>query len=110
MISILLFAALLILILNLGCATVNVKNVRFCGDKGEQGAVCDWTLGGPTEHLSKPVWDEARLGMACTDMDSVTSILGVIKKLCFDSRRCTYDERREIEALIIRVMEISESQ
>ena len=89
-----------------GCATVKVPNVEFCADKGMEGAVCDFTNDGPETHLNKLEWDQKRFGMACTDVESVTKLLGVIEKLCFDDPRCDFETKKEMVASIDRVKNI----
>lgn len=86
-----------------GCAHVKVTNEEFCGDKGTLGATCDWTNGGPTTKLNKPQWDQKRFGMACAKVESITRLLGVIKKLCFDTGRCTYEEYKYVEKKVLRM-------
>lgn len=86
-----------------GCAVVPVSNSQFCADKGKVGATCDWTNGGPTVHLTKPEWDKKRFGMACTEVSTITKLLGVIKKLCFDSGRCSFEEYKELEKSVLKL-------
>jgi len=86
-----------------GCAKIQVKNEQVCADKGRLGAVCGWTNGGPETQLSKPQWDQKRFGMACAEVDSITRLLGVIKKLCFDTGRCTYEEYKSLEKKVMRL-------
>lgn len=86
-----------------GCAHVSVPNTEWCGDKGTHGAVCDYSNGGPTTQLNKPQWDQKRFGMACTEVSNVTKLLGVIKKLCFDTGRCTYEEYKALEKKVMRL-------
>lgn len=70
------------------------------------GATCEFTNGGEPEHYDKETWDYMRfnLGMACTEVSSLTELLGVIKKLCFDTGRCTYKEYAAVEAAIYRAL------
>lgn len=86
-----------------GCTKVPIKNEEFCADKGRLGAVCNWTNGGPTTQLTKPEWDQKRFGMACTEVESITRLLGVIRKLCFDSGRCTYEEYKSLEKAVMKL-------
>lgn len=85
------------------CAHVPVPNAEFCGDKGTHGAVCDYTNGGPTTQLNKLQWDQKRFGMACTEVSTITKLLGVIRKLCFDTGRCTYEEYKSLEKKVLRM-------
>ena len=87
----------------LSCAKVHIANERFCADKGRLGAVCDYINSGPPKRYSKEDWDQIRFGMVCTDAAAITRLLGVIRKFCFDSGRCTYEEYKELERNVRRV-------
>jgi hypothetical protein len=82
---------------------VKVPNSEFCADKGTQGAVCEFTNGGPSSRFNKIQWDQKRFGMACTEVETVTKLLGVIKKLCFDTGRCSFEEYKQLEARVMKL-------
>lgn len=88
---------------SLSCSHVKVKNFEFWADKGQRGAVNGWINGGPDRSLNKLQWDKARFGMACTEVSNLTMLLGVVKKLCFDTGRCTYEEYKQLEARVMRL-------
>jgi hypothetical protein len=81
----------------ISCAQVSVPNVKFCVNKGEAGVECDYTNGGPSERHSASEWQSMSVGIAATDMASLTALLGTIRKLCFNSNRCTFEQYKEIE-------------
>lgn len=78
-----------------GC-TVPIKNQRWYGDEGSQGAVYFETLTEETGHLTKQEWDDLRIGMACTETDTLAEIVKTIAKLCSVTRRCRYEEVRQV--------------
>lgn len=85
--------ALLSLLLS-GCA-VKVKNERWYGDLGNQGAVYFETLSNSTGAISKPEWDAMRVGMACTSTDTLAEIKKEIEQLC-SATPCNYEAVKKI--------------
>lgn len=70
---------------------VSIKNERWYGDVGSQGAIYFETLSSTQGTLSKPEWDQMRVGMACTTTDTLSEIKKEIEKLC-SVTRCNYEK------------------
>lgn len=59
------------------------------------GAHCNYMLNTkPPEDYNKMDWDAIRFGQACTEVQSISDLIGVVEKLCFDTGRCTYDQKK----------------
>lgn len=41
--------------------------------------------------------------MACMKVEDLTEFFGVIKKLCFDSKRCKWEQYQKIEAKFLNM-------
>ena len=82
------------------CTTVSVPNERVCVDKSVGGATCGYTNTNDVERYSKAEWDEMRIGWACMEVPALTRLIGVIKKLCFDTNKCSYDEKKQVKAAL----------
>lgn len=84
------------LTLILSACSIPIKNQRWFGDEGSQGAVYFETLTTETGHIDKPTWDQMRVGMACTTLDTFAEIKAELEKLCSISRRCNYEQVIEV--------------
>lgn len=73
-----------------GCG-VKIKNERWYGDMGNQGAIYFETLTNVTGTLDKPAWDALRVGMACTSTDALAEIKREIEQLC-SATSCDYEK------------------
>lgn len=77
-----------------GCA-VQIKNERWYGDLGNQGAIYFETLTNVTGSVDKAIWDALRVGMACTSTDTLAEIKKEIEELC-SSTACDYEKVQAI--------------
>lgn len=73
-----------------GCG-VQIKNERWYGDLGQNGAVYFETLTTATGSVPKPEWDAMRVGMACTSTDTLSDIKREIEQLC-SATSCDYEK------------------
>ena len=89
-----LFAISLILT---SCAQVKVSDSEWCGDMGPEGAYCFKTFSDSERELTQAEWDEERFGMICTSSESFRNFKAVIQKLCYSTKRCTYDTQKKID-------------
>lgn len=81
----------------LSCAKVEIKDAEFCGDMGDDGAVCYHTLTTESREIDKVNWDVERFGQICTSAQTFAEWKATIEKLCSASKRCTYEEQQMIE-------------
>lgn len=85
-----------------GCA-VEIKNERWYGDEGPLGAHYFETLTSAEGDVSKDIWDQIRVGMACTDIDTIAEIKQEIEQLCSLSNACSYDQvHAQLEDILAR--------
>lgn len=73
----------------LSSCAVPIANERWYGDLGSQGAVYFETLSTKTGYVDKATWDQMRVGMACTSIDTLKEIKSEIEKLC-SATACDY--------------------
>lgn len=85
------------------CGTVHVRDGEWCGDKGERGATCFYTLSDRTRKLSKKEWDLERFGKVCTGSENFANWKTAIEQLCYQTKSCTYEDEQRIEAFFQRV-------
>jgi len=78
------------------CKNVKIEDHEWCGDLGELGARCFYTISDRRRVLTKEEWDKEKVGKISTSAASVASIKTSILKLCRLTRRCWYSKEREI--------------
>lgn len=93
----------------LNCAHVNVPDSEWCGDKGNLGAHCSHLLTVQTRDIPKDQWDVERFGMACTKLENMTALKGVVEKLCSQTKDCTYQQKQLIEKFFLDIQNFNES-
>jgi hypothetical protein len=95
-----------------GCSHVEIKDSEWCGDLGDDGAICFHTLTSDTRDIQKSYWDTERIGMVCTQSDIFAEWKAVIEKLCDKAKACDYQSRTVIEYFFKRViaLEANKSQ
>lgn len=83
-----------------GC-TVAIKNQRWYGDKGAEGAEWFETLTQAHGTLTKDEWDKLRFGMVCSLPESFADIKAVEEKLCHQGNNCVYivDPKGQLKAV-----------
>lgn len=75
----------------LSCA-VQIKNQRWYGDAGDDGAVWFETLTNATGDVDKADWDKLRFGMVCSVAQNYADLKAVLEKLCHETNNCVYVE------------------
>lgn len=96
-----------------GCAKVRIKNQRWCGDIGTQGAICYHTLTDQELIIPQPQWDNERFGQICThdppDQRGKTfaEIKTWLEQLCALSKRCKYPEHEKIMEFFDKAIDAS---
>ena len=78
------------------CAKVEIHDSEWCGDLGDEGAVCYHTLTPETREIPKADWDVERFGQLCTSAQSFAEWKETIAKLCSASKRCSYEQKEMI--------------
>lgn len=78
----------------LSSCAVQIKNERWYGDEGSQGAVWFDSLDSEMGQISKKDWDEMRVGMSCTTIDVMADRKKAIEDLC-SVTNCSYDKPKE---------------
>lgn len=86
------------------CATVLIKDQVWCADEGHLGADCYHTLTQEHLTLTKAQWDDARFGQVCTSANNFADIKGQLEKLCHESRRCSYEQVKALEAFFGKIL------
>lgn len=64
------------------CTRVQINDSTWYADKGPFGATQIHTLSSGLVSLSKADWDQKRLGMVCTDVQTFADIKKDIETLC----------------------------
>lgn len=95
------WSAIIGLLVASGC-TVQIKNQRWYGDIGLDGAIYFETLSEAEGVVTKPEWDKLRFGMLCTDAQSFADTKAVIEKLCHESSRCTYEQVNQMRHFFLK--------
>lgn len=82
-----------------GCP-VQIKNIEFCRDKGQFGAVCAYWLNAKETARKVPLseWNKKRFGMVCTSEAGAGNINALIETFC-QSRECVERTQDLISAL-----------
>lgn len=94
------------------CAQVQLKDAEWCADLGNDGASCFHTLSDSNRDIPKDVWDlqeigdDHRYGKVCTSSDSLANWKEAIEKLCYLTKRCTYDAKKKIYQFSLNLQEI----
>lgn len=76
-------------------STIEIKDKLMYGDLGRFGAMETHTLHTEIKpkRIAKPVWDEKRIGMSCTDTENITWYISLVDKFCAEnSGRCEYEK------------------
>lgn len=66
---------------------------------GELGASCFKTHTEETRELSKAEWDKERFGQLCTPAESFTNFKTAIEKLCYMTKKCTFEEKKILKSM-----------
>jgi len=93
-------ALMLLCILTLSgasCPKVKIYDHEICGDKGELGARCKYMISDGAHNLDYDQWEEARFGQMCMQPDAYSNLTAALLKLCNSSRRCSWQEKKDIE-------------
>ncbi len=80
------------LLLMVSCSPIQINDHVFYGDKGIHGATAVHSLKTeiPPVRIAKPEWDKLRIGMICTDADTVADLQASIDKLCSQNKSMCY--------------------
>ena len=78
------------------CAKVEIHDGEFCGDMGDDGAICYHTLTPETREIMKADWDVERFGQICTSASTFADWKETIEKLCSSTKRCTYEQQQAV--------------
>lgn len=81
------------------CGRIKLKNSEWCGDMGELGASCFKTHSDESRDLSKEQWDQERFGQVCTQAENFTNMKTAIQKLCYLTKKCTFEEKKILKEL-----------
>lgn len=87
------------------CGHVEIRDSEWCADLGALGASCVHMLTDEKRRIEKDDWDAERLGQMCTKSESFSGWKAAIMKLCKQTRMCTYEDKRMLNAFIERVEE-----
>lgn len=97
------FTILSALILLSSCAKIKISDSEWCGDAGPLGAFCFNTLSDKSRDIAKEDWDKERFGMICTKSENFAEWKASLLKLCKDSKICSMEVIKTVEALDERV-------
>jgi hypothetical protein len=89
------------------CSTVKIKDYEMFGDLGKFGAIKVHTLFTeiPPVKILKPEWDDLRIGMVCTDANSIADIQATVDKLCArNPNACDYEKMANFKASMRKVI------
>lgn len=82
---------------------MKIKNAEWCGDMGDLGASCFMTHSQDSRDLSKEDWDKERFGQLCTSADTFANIKTAIQKLCYQTKKCTIEQKKLIKELETKI-------
>jgi len=73
------------------CSQIEIKDGKWCGSLGDDGAECVWMLSEKFESIPGPRWKKEQVGMVCTPArtfgDLKTSLLQFCKE---NSSMCSF--------------------
>lgn len=85
------------------CSRIVINDHEICGDKGSLGASCFHMLSDGHRYLDFDSWAQERLGQLCLKAEAFANFKEALLKLCEQTKRCTWEEIQNINALSEKV-------
>lgn len=79
------------------CGTVTITDQEWCGDMGEHGASCFYTISEESRDITKEQWDIDRFGQVCGTSAAYSEFVAALLKLCSDDNRCSWEVKKKIK-------------
>jgi hypothetical protein len=93
------------------CAHVEIKDHRYCGDEGSQGADCVWMFQDKKEHYDKGQWDDLRFGQICTlddpghEGETIADIKGELEEACSICKCCDFPQMQAVRNFFLKLQD-----